>query len=197
MTDDNLSHARKNLLTGEWILVSPQRNQRPWQGQVDTRDMEDLPEFDPDCYLCPGNTRANGEVNRDYRGTFVFDNDFPALTDEAAVSSESNPLLENRPEPGICRVVCYTERHDRRLTTMPMDGVSECLKTLADEFSALDSRDDISYVQMFENRGSMMGCSNPHPHAQIWATRNLPTEIEKELREQQRWYESKAGQPRS
>ncbi len=180
MSITDQSHARRNLLTGEWVLVSPQRLLRPWQGQVDDVETEQLPAYDVDCYLCPGNVRAKGNTNPDYQGTFAFDNDFAAVTDVSDVGSNSNPLFETRPETGCCRVLCYTERHDLRLATMDNAGVCKALNAMIAEFRELDSRDDIAYVQIFENRGNMMGCSNPHPHAQIWATSNLPNEPHKE-----------------
>ena len=171
-------------MTGEWVLVSPQRLERPWQGQVEPAGAETLPPYDAHCYLCPGNGRANGERNADYRGSFAFDNDFPALTETSDQRDEGTRLLVTRPESGRCRVICYTERHDLRLATMGLDDVADALRAMTEEFAQLDTRPDIGYVQLFENRGSMMGCSNPHPHAQVWATSNLPTEPEKELRSQ-------------
>jgi UDPglucose--hexose-1-phosphate uridylyltransferase len=184
------SHSRRNLLTGEWVLVSPQRLVRPWQGQVETPEPPGSPAHDPDCYLCPGNTRASGDVNPDYRGPFVFDNDFPALTPHSEPGNAAAPPFELRPEPGECRVFCYTERHDQRLSTMPVADVETAIHSLNDQFESLDRRDEIDYVQIFENRGRMMGCSNLHPHAQIWATKHLPTEIEKELGEQRSWFDN-------
>jgi len=175
------SHARRNPLTGEWILVSPHRLQRPWQGQIGTQEPEHLPEYDPGCYLCPGNSRANDEHNPDYQGAFVFDNDFPALTIDSDVAVSTNPLFASRPESGRCRVICYTERHDLRLATMSTDDLCAAIEAMTTEFKELDRQDDIGYVQVFENRGEMMGCSNAHPHAQVWATQNLPTEVVKEL----------------
>jgi len=175
------SHARRNPLTGEWILVSPHRLQRPWQGQVETQEAEHLPQYDPSCYLCPGNSRANDQKNPDYEGSFVFDNDFPALTRESDIGEASRPLFQARPEPGRCQVICYTERHDLRLATMSDSELCAALAAMFNEFSMLDQQEDIGYVQVFENRGAMMGCSNAHPHAQVWATENLPTEAAKEL----------------
>ena len=181
MSKADQSHARRNPLTGEWLLVSPHRLQRPWQGQVETQEVEQLPRYDPGCYLCPGNSRANDEHNPDYQGAFVFDNDFPALTRESELAETSQPLFQARPESGRCRVVCYTERHDLRLATMSDSDLRVALEAIIDEFSTLDQQEDIGYVQVFENRGAMMGCSNEHPHAQIWATENVPTEAAKEL----------------
>ena len=184
MTGDQESHARFNPLTGEWVLVSPQRLERPWQGQVETAEVEALAAYDSHCYLCPGNDRANGKRNPDYRGPFAFDNDFPALTETSRRPDDPAGLLVARPESGCCRVICYTEQHDVRLATMSAREVEVALRAMTEEFAQLDARPDIGYVQIFENRGAMMGCSNPHPHAQVWATSNLPTEPEKELRSQ-------------
>lgn len=181
MSKADQSHARRNPLIGEWILVSPHRLQRPWQGQVETQEAERLPEYDPGCYLCPGNSRANDEHNPDYQGAFVFDNDFPALTTDSDVGVSTDPLFASRPESGRCRVICYTERHDLRPATMSTDDLCAAIHAMITEFKELDRQDDIGYVQVFENRGAMMGCSNAHPHAQVWATQNLPTEVAKEL----------------
>jgi len=185
------SHARRNPLTDEWVLVSPHRLLRPWQGQLEEIEAESLPQYDAECYLCPGNERADGNTNPDYRGAFTFDNDFPALTDVSDIDATSHPLFEARPESGCCRVLCYTERHDLRLATMDKAGRSAALNVMIAEFSSLDRRDDIAYVQVFENRGNLMGCSNPHPHAQVWATSNLPTEPAKELRSQLEYWQEK------
>jgi UDPglucose--hexose-1-phosphate uridylyltransferase len=183
------SHSRRNALTGEWVLVSPHRLQRPWQGQVESIESEDLNKHDAECYLCPGNERANGLANPDYTGSFVFDNDFAALTAASEIGPVTHPLFESRPESGCCRVICYTERHDLRLATMDGDGLNAALVAMIEEFTSLDSRDDIAYVQVFENRGQMMGCSNPHPHAQVWATSELPTEPAKELEAQSKYWQ--------
>lgn len=189
MSTADQSHSRRNALTGEWVLVSPQRLRRPWQGQIESNEVDELSSYDPDCYLCPGNTRANGESNVNYVGAFAFDNDFAALTASSDVDVRGGELFESRAEAGCCRVLCYTEQHDLRLATMNSNERSAALDAMILEFSALDARDDIGYVQVFENRGSMMGCSNPHPHAQVWATANLPTEPAKELRSQREYWD--------
>jgi len=189
MSTGNQSHSRRNALTNEWVLVSPHRLLRPWQGQIEDIEAEGLPQFDADCYLCPGNERANGSTNPDYEGTFVFDNDFAALTGASDIDSDGHPLFETRPESGCCRVLCYTERHDLRLATMDNEERTAALNAMIAEFRNLDLRDDIAYVQVFENRGNMMGCSNPHPHAQVWATSNVPTEPAKELRSQLEYWQ--------
>ena len=184
MSKEDQSHSRRNALTGEWVLVSPHRLQRPWQGQLETVENDQLPNYDPDCYLCPGNERVNGERNPNFVGAFAFDNDFAALTADSEVSPSSTALFESRAESGCCRVLSYTERHDLRLATMNQEQLNIAFNAMIAEFSRLDAREDINYVQVFENRGSMMGCSNPHPHAQVWATSNLPTEPAKELQSQ-------------
>ncbi len=180
MSSGDQSHARRNALTGEWVLVSPQRLQRPWQGQVEDIEAEQLPAFDGECYLCPGNDRAKGNRNPDYTGAFAFDNDFPALSVTSDVESPDHDLFQLRAETGCCRVVCYTERHDQRLATMSDEQVGVAVRAIVEEFSALDRRPGIAYVQVFENRGAMMGCSNPHPHAQVWATSSVPNEPARE-----------------
>lgn len=187
MSMDNHSHSRLNLLTGEWVLVSPHRTDRPWQGQLESTDEESGPDYDESCYLCPGNARANDNRNPLYEGTFAFDNDFPSLSPESRIDSSQSELFIARPESGRCRVICYTEKHNLRLATMGMDDIVVAIRAMTDEFTRLDSEDRIQYVQIFENRGQMMGCSNQHPHAQVWATENLPVEPAKELARQTAW----------
>jgi UDPglucose--hexose-1-phosphate uridylyltransferase len=172
------------MLTGEWVLVSPHRTQRPWKGQIDTPDRGESVAFDPECYLCPGNERAGGRRNPDYRGPFAFDNDFPALSPVSETEAPRHPLFVAEPESGCCRVVCYSQRHDLRLASMPDEDICRALEFMIGQFVELDDRSDIGYVQMFENRGQMMGCSNPHPHAQIWATSAVPVEPAKEFKTQ-------------
>lgn len=188
MSSQTQSHRRKNLLSGEWVLVSPHRTQRPWQGQVDEPEDPGLPEHDPDCYLCPGNTRAGGVRNPEYTGGFAFDNDFSALSPVSEIESESSPLFVSEVESGTCRVVCFTEKHHLRLAMMDDGEVARALTFLFREFQALDERPDVGYVQIFENRGQMMGCSNPHPHAQVWATSGVPVEPAKEQKTQTDYY---------
>jgi UDPglucose--hexose-1-phosphate uridylyltransferase len=194
MSLEQQSHRRQNLLTGQWILVSPHRTQRPWQGQVDDPEGAAGPDYDPACYLCPGNVRATGARNPQYAGSFAFDNDFPALSAESRIEATGSPLLVAEPESGCCRVACFSERHDLRLATMDDAGVARALRFLFAEFDALDRRPDVGYVQVFENRGRMMGCSNPHPHAQVWATRSVPDEPAKEGARQRAWFEAN-GRP--
>jgi UDPglucose--hexose-1-phosphate uridylyltransferase len=194
MSDSSKSHSRRNPLTDEWILVSPQRLERPWQGQVDDVEPEDLPPHDPHCPLCPGNTRANGVRNPDYAGPFVFENDFPALVAQNDDRHEDDPLFERRPETGSCRVICYAARHDLRLATMSDADRRLALEAMIGQFTELDRDPDIAYVTVFENRGRMMGCSNPHPHAQAWATSSIPTEATREMTSQRDYFE-RHGRP--
>jgi len=186
------SHSRKNILNGEWVLVSPHRAERPWQGQIEQPDHAESPRYDAHCYLCPGNSRANDEKNPDYTGCYVFDNDFSALSrgGKAAINAAGNDLFQARPLTGICKVVCYSEDHSLRLATMKPAQVSAALSTLFEEYRALDGHDSIKYVQVFENRGEMMGCSNSHPHAQIWATSAVPNEPVKELKQQSEYWDA-------
>ena len=162
-------HRRYNPLNGEWVLVSPQRTQRPWQGQVERVPHERAPEHDPSCYLCPGNERAGGVRNPLYDATFAFTNDFPAL------------IPEGDGEYGTCRVVCYSPRHDLGLGDLPPDAVERVVDVWAEQYAELLGAPRIGHVQIFENRGGMMGASNPHPHGQIWATEHVPMHVEREL----------------
>ncbi len=174
-------HRRRNPLTGEWVLVSPQRSERPWQGQVEQAAEEAKPQYDPKCYLCPGNTRAGGKRNPEYTSTFVFDNDFAALLPHTRHEIHNHhDLLVAQGEPGICKVICFSPRHDLTLASMPVDEIERVVAVWASEWQQLGSRDSVQYVQIFENRGAMMGASNPHPHCQVWATADLPTEPAKE-----------------
>lgn len=175
-------HRRFNPLTREWVLVSPHRTQRPWQGQVEDLAPAKQPEFDPACYLCPGNTRAGGLHNPAYTSTFVFDNDFAALKpDTPSGELEEKGLLLARAESGRCRVVCFSPRHDLTLARMTVPALRSVVDAWTQEYTDLGSQPNIRSVQIFENRGAMMGCSNPHPHGQIWANETIPNELGKEL----------------
>lgn len=185
------SHRRKNILTGEWVLVSPHRLIRPWQGEVAEIATEKLPIYDPDCYLCPCNKRANGEVNPDYKSTFVFTNDFSALQKNISVKSDNkNDLLVAKTETGICRVVNFSPRHDLTLAEMQVPEIEKVIGAWQVEFANLGSDPKINYVQIFENKGALMGNSNPHPHCQIWAQHTIPNEPKKELDSFRKYYSS-------
>jgi UDPglucose--hexose-1-phosphate uridylyltransferase len=176
-------HRRFNPLTREWVLVSPQRTQRPWQGQVEAPAPADVPAYDPACYMCPGNARAGGARNPQYASTFVFENDFPALlpqTPDAVLDREQRGLMVAQGEPGVCRVICYSPRHDLTLATLEAVAAREVVKLWAEQWAELGALSPIHYVQVFENRGAMMGASNPHPHCQVWANATMPDIPERE-----------------
>jgi len=178
-----LPHRRRNLLNGEWVLVSPQRTERPWQGEVSMGQTVTRPAYDPGCYLCPGNLRANGERNPAYPSTYVFCNDFPALLPQTSSGRErQHPLLQARSEPGLCRVVNFSPRHDLTLAEMAIPEIEKVVAVWCDEFATLSTRPGIRHIQIFENKGAMMGNSNPHPHGQIWAQAHVPMEVVKEQR---------------
>lgn len=184
-------HRRQNILTGEWILVSPQRARRPWQGQVEDTPPENLPAYDPACYLCPGNIRAGGLQNPRYENTYVFDNDFSALLpDTPGGEMNKSGLLQAHSEKGICRVICFSPRHDLTLPQMEVADIRRVVEVWAEEYRNLGSIPGINSVLIFENKGQMMGCSNPHPHGQIWAQQTPPMEIFKESRQMAAFYKS-------
>ena len=179
-------HRRLNRLTGRYVLVSPHRTARPWQGQVEEPVTEDRPEYDPACYLCPGNERAGGARTPRYTTTYVFDNDFAALLpDTPAATLDRDGLLVAESERGICRVICFSPRHDLSLGAMPAEAVRRVVDTWAEQYTELGALPWVRHVQIFENRGAMMGASNPHPHGQIWAEQSVPDEPAKELAQQQ------------
>jgi UDPglucose--hexose-1-phosphate uridylyltransferase len=184
-------HRRYNPLSREWVLVSPQRTQRPWQGQVERPAQEERPAYDPACYLCPGNSRAGGKRNPDYEHTFVFTNDFAALQpDTAGGEEDSHPLLRAQGERGTCRVVCFSARHDQSLGELPTAEVARVVDLWEEQYSRLGSDPLLNHVQIFENRGAMMGASNPHPHGQIWATEHLPLHVAREQETQLEHYQA-------
>jgi UDPglucose--hexose-1-phosphate uridylyltransferase len=175
-------HRRLNLLTGEWVLVSPHRAKRPWLGQVEKIPPENLPAYDPTCYLCPGNSRSGGQKNPVYAGTYVFDNDFASLLPpKEDLGLRSGGLLEAETEAGICRVICFSPRHDLSLPEMSQAEVEAVVRTWTDQYLDLGDVDYIRHVQIFENKGATMGASNPHPHSQLWATGHIPNDPAKEI----------------
>jgi UDPglucose--hexose-1-phosphate uridylyltransferase len=188
-------HRRLNRLTGEWVLVSPHRNARPWQGQVDPPSAEQRPAYDPDCYLCPGSARAGGATTPVYDTVYVFDNDFAALLPDIgpAEALSDRGLLVAEPERGVCRVVCFSPRHDLTLGDMTTAQIRPVVDTWAAQYAELAAVDWVRHVQIFENHGAMMGASNAHPHGQIWVNERLPNEPAKELA-QQRAYAADTGQ---
>ncbi len=188
------SHRRRNALTGRWVLVSSHRTLRPWSGQHEAAGREARPDYDPACYLCPGNTRADGTRNPVYENTFVFANDFPALTKPRHVASVGNDLFAAAAVGGECRVICYSPRHDLSLGDLPPPAAIEVVRCWRREFRALDEQPDMAYAVIFENRGELMGASNPHPHGQVWATSTLPDEVVDELAHQRAYYE-RHGRP--
>jgi UDPglucose--hexose-1-phosphate uridylyltransferase len=167
-------HRRYNPLLDEWVLCSPQRLERPWQGQVEDETGGDRPRYDPGCYLCPGNRRANGRTNPAYEATFSFDNDFPSLLPAASDARREDGLLVSEDTSGVCRVLCFSPRHDLTLAETDVAGIRAVIDAWAEQVEDLGSRANVRYVQVFENKGAMMGCSNPHPHGQIWASRHVP-----------------------
>lgn len=186
-------HRRYNALTGDWITVSPHRTKRPWKGQVERPPREARPAYDTSCYLCPGNTRADGAVNPVYTSTFVFTNDFAALLpDTPHVVLDEEPLLRAETERGTCRVICFSPRHDLTLAEMPVSDIRSVVDVWCDQVEELG--ETYRWVQVFENRGEVMGSSNPHPHGQVWAGDALPNEPAKEDY-QQRIYFEKHGRP--
>ncbi len=188
------THRRFNPLTGEWVLVSPHRTKRPWQGQVEKPAADERPQYDPHCYLCPGNERAGGAKNPEYAGTFVFQNDFSALLrDVPPGQAGDHELLLSESESGLCRVICFSPRHDLTLPEMEAADIRKVVDLWSDQYEELGSMDDINHVQIFENKGAVMGCSNPHPHGQIWAQRNVPGEPAKELASMQRYFAKKGS----
>ncbi|WP_017445732.1 UDP-glucose--hexose-1-phosphate uridylyltransferase [Gayadomonas joobiniege] len=166
-------HRRYNPMIGEWVLVSPHRAKRPWQGQQETLDEEQKPSYDESCYLCPTNKRITGEQNPDYKGTFVFQNDFAALKPDTVVHQTEDPLFRSESAQGCSRVICFSPDHSKTLPELSQSEIQQVIDTWQDQCSDLSK--DYEWIQVFENKGAMMGCSNPHPHGQIWAHHHLPT----------------------
>lgn len=192
MSDSDAAHRRFNPLTGSHVLVSAGRLARPWQGETGAAETATAPTYDPHCYLCPGNVRANGVRNPDYRGPFVFANDFAALTPGQAGADGGEALFRSEAASGEARVLCFSPDHKAGLAELPVDAVRAVIDAWCDESAALGAL--YPYVQVFENKGAAMGCSNPHPHGQVWATSYLPDEAAREDSQQRRWLE-KHGTP--
>ena len=191
MSNTNLqdySHKRFNILTGEWVLVSPHRAKRPWQGQNEEVNNEKRPTHDESCYLCAGNTRINGEVNPDYKDVFVFTNDFAALQNDSPTFNVNDGLLKAQSETGICKVICFSPDHSKSLADMSATEIQKVVFAWQREFKELAEKPNINYVQIFENKGAVMGCSNPHPHGQIWSQSSLPNEVDKKNTQQLNYF---------
>ena len=192
MEDDfnSVPHRRYNILTGEWVLVSPHRTKRPWQGKTDKTTAFHKPNYDPDCYLCPGNTRASGDKNPNYQGTYSFTNDYSALLEDTKKKVLENGLLKAETESGICRVVCFSPNHALTLPLMKIEDIEGVIKLWQKEYKELGEKPNINHVQIFENKGDIMGCSNPHPHGQIWAQSSIPEVVQKKQNQQVKYWNS-------
>lgn len=183
------SHKRFNILTGEWVLVSPHRAKRPWQGQNEEISTEKRPEHDESCYLCARNTRISGDVNPDYKDVFVFTNDFAALQKDSPTFNVNDGLFQAKSETGICKVICFSPDHSKSLAEMEVEDIAKVVKAWQEEYTELGNNDMINYVQIFENKGAVMGCSNPHPHGQIWSQSTLPNEVDKKDKHQKAYFD--------
>ena len=179
-------HRRYNPLTESWITDSPHRARRPWQGAVEPGVKPGQVAYDPDCYLCPGNTRITGTTNPAYESTYVFDNDFPALLAETPPAPQATGLFSCEDISGACRVVCFSPDHSKTMARLSPPEIEAVVGTWIHEANTLGQR--FPWVQIFENKGSMMGCSNPHPHGQIWATSYAPNEAATEHRTQGQYF---------
>ncbi len=181
-------HRRYNILTGEWIKVSPHRTKRPWQGQVENTDELKRPEHDKNCYLCPGNSRASGDTTPDYKDTYSFVNDFSALLEDTDRDSVNSSFFKAESERGICKVICFSPRHDLTIPIMEKEEIKTVIRHWKKEYSELSQLDFINHIQIFENHGAAMGCSNPHPHGQVWADEFVPDLPAKELAKQKEYF---------
>ena len=182
-------HRRYNILTGEWVLVSPHRTSRPWQGKKDKTTVLTKESYDEHCYLCPGNTRASGGKNPDYNNTYTFKNDFAALIEDQQSETYTSGLLKAETETGICKVVCFSPNHGLTLPLMTVEAIIGVIKLWQKEYIELGKNPKINHVQIFENKGDIMGCSNPHPHGQIWAQNSIPEEVLKKQRQQKKYWD--------
>ena len=187
MNFNQSSHRRKNILTGEWILVSPQRTKRPWQGKKEIKLKNKNIFYDPDCYLCPGNKRANNKINSNYNNTYSFINDFSSL-DSKENNNFKDGLLEAKTESGICKVLCYSPNHSLTMPLMSIEEIILIIELWQEEYEKLSLLKSINHIQIFENKGELMGCSNPHPHGQIWAQKSIPKQSLKKQFHQKEYF---------
>ena len=184
-------HKRLNILTGEWILVSPHRTKRPWQGKVEAKGSNERSAFDSSCYLCPGNKRSDGAENPAYTGPYAFTNDYSALLKDTPNGNyDEQGLLQAVSEKGICRVICFSPKHNLTLPQMEQPDIVKVIELWQQEYQNLAANNWIKYIQIFENKGDIMGCSNPHPHGQIWSQSDVPMEVEKETRQQKKYFDT-------
>jgi UDPglucose--hexose-1-phosphate uridylyltransferase len=184
-------HKRLNILTGEWVMVSPHRTKRPWQGKSETVTPGNCASYDPTCYLCPGNKRADGSLNEDYTLPFSFVNDFSALlTDTPGGNYDAGGLLKAASVKGICKVICFSPDHSLTLPQMQDADIEKVVNLWQQEFMEIAKNEWIRYIQIFENKGAVMGCSNPHPHGQIWSQSDIPLEIVKETIQFKKYFET-------
>jgi UDPglucose--hexose-1-phosphate uridylyltransferase len=182
-------HKRYNPLTGEWVLVSPHRTKRPWQGKVEKTVYQERPQYDENCYLCPGNKRAGGIKNPEYTDVYVFQNDFSALIPDTPHGEYQNgELFKAESEKGFCKVICFSPRHDLTIPQMEVSEIAKVVNLWCSQYQEIGEMEYINYVQIFENKGDIMGCSNPHPHGQIWAQSTVPVEPAKETKMQLEYY---------
>ncbi|MET2985618.1 UDP-glucose--hexose-1-phosphate uridylyltransferase [Aureibaculum conchae] len=182
-------HRRYNILTDEWVLVSPHRTKRPWQGKTEDSSKKKFIDYDKKCYLCPTNSRMGGDINPEYKNTYVFKNDFGAILENTPLFEFNDGLLKAEGEKGICKVICFSANHSLTIPDMELNDLVKVVETWQDEFIELGSSSEINYVQIFENKGAIMGCSNPHPHGQIWAQYSIPTEIQKKTNSQKAYFQ--------
>ena len=183
------SHKRLNILTQEWVLVSPHRAKRPWQGQNELVPQESLPSYDKDCYLCAGNKRIGGEINPDYKDVFVFTNDFAALQkSESPTTNLKQGLFIAEAEEGLCKVICFSPDHSKSLANLSIEAIAKVVNVWQKEYKVIGEDPNIKYVQIFENKGAVMGCSNPHPHGQIWSQSSIPNEVLKKDQTQKSYF---------
>ncbi len=183
-------HRRYNILTDEWVLVSPHRTKRPWQGKTDKTVTVKKAKYDESCYLCPTNKRASGEINPDYPSTYSFKNDFAALLSKTTESNFDEGLLKATTETGICKVICFSPEHSLTLPLMSVSEIDDVISLWKKEYAELGANPNINHVQIFENKGDIMGCSNPHPHGQIWAQQSIPEIVLKKQIQQKNYWDA-------